>query len=150
MTANARIEDFLAKYTPQIAADLRAARRALSAHLPRGYELVYDNYNALVFAFAPTERTSDALISVAGYPRWVTLFFMNGASLLDPEGLLDGEGTTVRSVRLTPASLIDSAPVVALIKAALADRAKEFAKAPKLTTIVKSVAAKQRSRRPAR
>lgn len=150
MTANTRVEEFLAKYTPQIAAELRAARRALSAQVPRGYELVYDNYNALVFALSPTERTSDALISVAGYPRWVTLFFLHGASLPDPEGLLSGDGTSVRSIRLDPVAMIDGAAVVALIKLALADRAKEFAHAPKLTTIVKSVAVKQRPRRPAR
>jgi hypothetical protein len=32
-------------------------------------ELVYDNYNALVIGYGPTERASDALIFLAVYPR---------------------------------------------------------------------------------
>ena len=44
-----RIETFVAKYTPAIAAQLRDARQRLRAHFPRGVEMVFDNYNALVF-----------------------------------------------------------------------------------------------------
>jgi hypothetical protein len=62
----AQIESFLAKYSPAIATELRAAKGRLRAFFPRGHELVYDNYNALVFGFATTERTSDAFLSVAG------------------------------------------------------------------------------------
>ena len=71
-----QIAIFLRKYTPTVEAQLREARNRLRAMFPRGFELVYDNYNALVFGISPTERTSDAFISVAGYPRWVTLFFL--------------------------------------------------------------------------
>ncbi len=76
-TVKAELDSFVSKYTPEIAAQLRRVRAKLRALFPRGYELVYDNYNALVFGFSPTERASDALVSVAGYPKWVTLFFLN-------------------------------------------------------------------------
>ena len=74
-----RIEAFIAKYTPAIAAQLRDARQRLRAHFPRGVEMVFDNYNALVFGIGPTDRTRESFISIAGYPKWVTLFFLDGA-----------------------------------------------------------------------
>src|SRR5215471_9200210 len=95
----AQISAFLAKYSPEVGAELRAARTHLRALFPRGHELVYDNYNALVFAFSPTERTSQAFLSVAGYPRWVNLFFLRGVDLKDPKRLLQGSGSQVRSIR---------------------------------------------------
>jgi hypothetical protein len=99
-STESQIAVLLGKYTPEIEAQLRHARARLRAKFPRGHELVYDNYNALVFAISPSERTSEAFVSVAGYPKWVTLFFLHGARLDDPTGLLEGEGAQVRSIRL--------------------------------------------------
>jgi hypothetical protein len=67
-----QIAGFLAKYTPAIGAQLREARTRLCTMFPRGFELVYDNYNALVFGISPTERTGG---SVAGAlaPRFSVL-----------------------------------------------------------------------------
>ena len=143
------IRGFLAKYDPGIAADLRAARKVLHSLVPNGYELVYDNYNALVFGFSPTPRTSDGVVSIAGYPKWATLFFLKGASLPDPLRVLSGTGSTVRSVRLSPIAVLDTPAVQALLAAALSAHAQAFAAAPRLTTTVKLVFAKQRPRRPA-
>ena len=73
-----QIAAWLAKYAPAIEAQLKDARLRLRAYLTRGHELVFDNYNALVFGISPTERTSDAFISIAGYSTWITLFFLHG------------------------------------------------------------------------
>lgn len=145
-----RIATLLAKYSPVLEAQLRDARKRLRAFFPRGFELVYDNYNALVFAISPTEQTADAFISVAGYPKWVTLFFLHGTDLKDPNGLLEGEGKQVRSIRLENPAEINAPEVEALIAEAVRPHAPEFLAAPSLSTIVKSVVAKQRPRRPAR
>lgn len=53
-----QIEQFIAHYSPEIAAQLREARARLRAFFERGFELVFDNYNALVFGISPTERAS--------------------------------------------------------------------------------------------
>ncbi len=142
------IDAFLARFSPGVEAELRAARKALRDLAPRGYELVYDNYNALVFAISATPRASGAVVSVAGYPRWVTLFFAEGASLEDPAGLLEGDGARIRGVRLAPFEKLASAPVRALLREAIAPHRDAFAAAPPLATVVKSVAARQRPRRP--
>lgn len=143
-----RIAGFLGRFAPEIAALAQACRTRLQQLIPRGQELVYDNYNALVFAFGPTPRASDAVLSIALYPRWVTLFFAYGVDLPDPQALLVGSGSRVRSVRLGSVQVLDTAPVLALIEAACAPQAVAFAAAPALATIIKSVSARQRPRRP--
>ena len=87
--------------------------------MPAATELVYDNYNALVFGFGPTDRASEAILSLALYPRWVTVFFLRGAELPDPENLLQGTGRQVRSIRLGAASDLQSPAVEALIAEAI-------------------------------
>ena len=147
-TAEAQIKAFLAKYSPGIAAELRAARRHLRAQFPRGHELVYDNYNALVFGFSATERTSDAFLSIAGYPRWITLFFLSGVGLDDPEGLLEGSGSKVRGIRLESARQLLEPAVKRLIGQAMAPHRDALKQASALTTSSRSVSARQRPRRP--
>jgi hypothetical protein len=141
------VEAFIARYTPEMAAAIQACRRTLRARITRGCELVYDNYNALVFAYAPTEKASQATLSIAAYPGWIRLFFLHGLSLADPEGLLEGGGSQVRSVRLRSPEDLDLPAVQALIEQALAPQAAAFEQAPMLATQVKSVAGRQRPRR---
>jgi hypothetical protein len=144
-----QVDGFLAKYEPAIEADLRAARKRLCAKFSHGFELIFDNYNALVFGISPTQKASDAFISIAGYPRWVTLFLLNGATLDDPNRLLEGDGKQVRSVRLKSPADIDRPHVQALIDQVIRRHAAALAAAPPLTSVVKMVVAKQRPRRPA-
>ena len=144
-----RIAALVDKFTPAIAAQLRDARQRLRAHFPRGVEMVFDNYNALVFGIGPGERTRDSFISIAGYPKWVTLFFLDGASLDDPQGLLEGDGKQVRGIRLKTPADMDSPAVAALIEQAVASRADALAGAPPLSTVIKAEVEKQRPRRPA-
>jgi hypothetical protein len=144
-----RIDGFIDKYTPAIAEQLRDARQRLRAHFPRGVEMVFDNYNALVFGIGPTDRTRESFISIAGYPKWVTLFFLNGADLDDPQGLLEGDGKQVRGIRLkTPADL-DAPAVAALIAQAVAPHREALAAGAPLSTVIKMEVARQRPRRPA-
>lgn len=143
-----QIAGFLRKYDSSVAATARACRVKLRAMVPSGFELVYDNYNALVFGFSPTIKAGEAVLSIAVYPRWVTLFFLEGVDLPDPNRLLQGSGSQVRSIRLTAASDVDRDDIRRLVRSALAPRADAFAAAAKTKTVVKSVSAKQRPRRP--
>jgi hypothetical protein len=147
-TTEAQIGEFLGEYSPAIARQLRAARARLRGLFPRGFELVFNNYNALVFAYAPGPKSSQCLVSVAGYPRWVTLFLAGGAALPDPTARLEGRGRSIRSLRLSGAGVLGEADVRALVSAATRHAAREFAAAPPLTTVLKGVSAKRRPRRP--
>lgn len=143
-----QVADFIARYTPQMADAITACRRKLCARVPRGFELVYDNDNALAIGYAHADQAAAALVSIAGYPRWVTLFFLYGKDLPDPEGLLEGEGARVRSMRLASPDDLDTPAVRRLLELALAPHAADFAAAPPLKTVVKAQSAQQRVRRP--
>jgi hypothetical protein len=129
---------------------MAAARDRLRSRIPRGFELVYDNYNALATGFSPTDKSSAAVVSLAAYPRWVTLFFLQGTELADPHRLLEGTGKRVRSIRLESAATLEDPRITELIEKALGRHAAAFAAAPSLTTIIRSVSAKRRPRRPGR
>jgi hypothetical protein len=146
--AAGQVADFISRYAPEMAAALSACRKKLRARITRGYELVYDNYNALAIGYAYADKASASLVSIAGYPRWVTLFFLYGSGLPDPEGLLEGDGVRVRSIRLASPDDLDRPAVHRLLDLALALHESDFAAAPPLKTVIKSIAAKQRSRRP--
>jgi hypothetical protein len=147
-SVESQVASFLAKYTPAIEAQLRDARSRLRELFPRGFELVFDNFNALVFGFSPTERSNDAFISVVGYPKWITLFFLHGAGLRDPHALLEGKGSQVRSIRLKSPAELSSPDVAALISQAVRPHQPALHAAPARQTIIKTVVAKQRPRRP--
>ena len=141
-----QLATFLAKYTPETQKAAKAARKKMRALFPKAVELVYDNYNALVIGYGPTERASDALCSIAVYPKWVTLFFLRGAAMRDPDGLLVGNGKIVRQIRLGDASDLDRPEIKKLIGQAIGMADVPFI-ARRL--VIKSVSAKQRPRRPA-
>ena len=144
-----QLDSFLDKYTPEIAAQARAALHKMRARLPGAVELVYDNYNALAIGFSPTERTSEAIFSIALYPRWVSLFFLiNGPSLRDPAGLLQGSGQQARHIVLEAPALLDSPAVQDLIAQALELSSKKVDSAQPRRLIIRSVSANQRPRRP--
>ena len=148
MAAEDQWEAVAGRVEPAIAALGLQAIERLRGMAPGATEQVYDNYNALVVGFASGEKASDAVLSIAFYPRWVTLFFLQGASLDDPAGQLEGKGATVRSIRLTAAGDLDRPEVRALVGQAL-ERARTpiDPHAPR-RLLIKSVSAAQRSRRP--
>ena len=146
--AEAQVERFIARFTPEVAARARACRAALRRRLPTATELVYDNYQALAIGYAPGERSSEAIVSIAVFPRAVRLCFLYGVGLPDPEGLLRGEGNRVRSLVLDDAATLDAPAVADLLAAALAQSQHPLPGEGKGRTIVKSISAKQRPRRP--
>jgi hypothetical protein len=145
---SAQLARFLAKYSPEVRSLAKDALARMRALTPGAIEFVYDNYNALVIGFGPTERPSDAILSIALYPRWVNLYFLDGAMLDDPTGALRGGGARVRNVRLSSAADLDAPAVRVLIAQALAIADPPLNRHQPRKTIVRVVSAKQRSRRP--
>src|SRR5690242_20154263 len=121
MDAEAQLAAFLDKYSPEVVADARRALALLAARLPTAVRLVYDNYNALVVGFGASDKVGDIILSIALYPKYVTLFFLRGVDLPDPHGLLEGSGAQVRSVRLKPIERLEQTEVAALIDAAVSN-----------------------------
>jgi hypothetical protein len=144
------IAAFIDKFTPEHGTLIRAARAALRARFPTAHELVYDNYNFLVFGFSTTRRPSDAIVSLAAAANGVGLAFPYcGTRLRDPEALLQGSGSQNRFIRLRDATTLDRPAVRDLL-----DQATALARTPLPAhgdgaTVIVSVSAKQRPRRAA-
>ena|SRR5215471_428605 len=140
---------FLAKFSPEVRSIAKASLATMRQRLPGAIEFIYDNYYALVVGFGPNERPSDALFSIVIYPRHVSLCFLYGAELDDPQGILQGSGNQVRHIRLTNAATLDLAGVKALMTQAVDGSDVPFNRRGRRRMIVRMVSAKQRSRRPA-
>lgn len=148
MTPQQQLYGFLAKYTPEIQKLTKATLRKARALAPGAVQLVYDNYNALVIGFGPSERASDAAFSIAVYPKWLQLFFLNGTTLDDPHGLLEGSGKQVRRILVDDASVLDDKRVKDLIRDAM--RRADMKSGTRSRVVIKSISKKQRRRQPGR
>lgn len=146
--AQSRLDTFLARFTPEVEALARDLLARMRARLPGAAILVYDNYNSLAIGFGPTEKPSQAVLSLAVFPRWVTLHFLHGADLPDPGHILRGAGARVRHVRLHEPDALEDPRIEALIAAAAARSEPPFDPAAQSRLLIKSVSAKQRPRRP--
>ncbi|HEX8842773.1 MAG TPA: hypothetical protein VF757_10805 [Sphingomicrobium sp.] len=148
MNAQAQLDSFIDKFTPEVATLTRELLRKMKRRVPGATIMVYDNYNALAIGFGPTEKASQAVLSLAVMPRWVTLCFLYGVGLPDPHGILNGSGTQVRHVRLHTAEAFDDPRVQDLIDAALDRCEPPIDSTREHELIIKSISAKQRPRRP--
>ena len=145
--AEARLRSFIDKFSPEDQQVIRAVRAAMRRRFPTANELVWDNYNFFVIGYSPTERPSDAIVSIAARANGVGLCFLHGAVLPDPGKLLLGSGTQTRFIRLESADRLAHPDVEALLAAAI-ERAKTPLPAEgRGRLIIRSVAAKQRPRR---
>lgn len=147
--AEKQLEEFLAKFAPEIERLAKRVRGTMRAKLPGALELVYDNYNALAIGYGPSEKASEAIFSIALYPKWVSLFFLQAKGLKDPAQVLKGSGNVVRHIVLQSEADLELPAVRELMEQAI-----KLAKVPldakvARRLVIKSVSAKQRPRRPA-
>jgi len=147
-TSEDQLNCFIAKYTPEIAKETHAVLQKLRSRLPGALEVVYDNYNALAIGFTPTEKVSHVIFSIAIYPRWINLFFMQAAGLDDPNGLLQGNGTVAKHIRLDGPATLDAPEVISLMEHALDRAVVPLDPNQPGRIVIKYVSEKQRSRRP--
>ena len=147
--AEKQLEGFIGKFDAEDQRLIRAVRRTVRKRLPSAHELVYDNYNFFVIGYSPTERPSDAILSIAARAGGVGLCFIHGAKLPDPKKLLLGSGNQTRFIRLESSRTLAEPDVEALIAAAVAQARTPLAPRGRGTLIIRSVSAKQRPRRTA-
>ena len=146
-SAQAQLAGFIAKFDAKTRSLIRAVRAALRRRLPAAHELVYDNYNFFVIGYSPTERPSDAILSLVAGASGVSLCLIHGARLPDPEQLLSGSGRQTRFLRLESAAVLARPKVDALIAGAIAQSKATLPSTGRGRLIIRSVSATQRPRR---
>jgi hypothetical protein len=145
--AEGQLKRFIDKFERKHQALIRAVRKVLRKRLPSANELAYDNYNFLAVGYSPTERPSDAIVSVAAGSNGVGLCFIHGAKLPDPKKILLGSGNQTRFIRLESVEVLARPEVEALLAAAVARSRAPFGSTGRGRLIIRSVSAKQRPRR---
>jgi len=91
---------------------------------PRVRELIHDG--------CPVACVDDAAFAyVNSFKSHVNLGFYQGASLEDPQGLLEGSGKRMRHVKLSPGRAVDEAALRSLIDAAYRDVVARLAAEPR-------------------
>jgi hypothetical protein len=149
MLPEPQLAKFIAKFEPKHRALITAIRRALRKRLPAANELVWDNYNFFVIGYSATERPSDSVVALAAASNGVGLSFYRGATLPDPHRILLGSGKQNRFIRLESAKTLARPEVEALIEAAIAQAKTPLPATGRGKLLIRSVSAKQRSRRKA-
>jgi len=142
-----QLAGFIAKFDPPMQRRIRAVRAAVRKRMPTANELVYDNYNFFVIGYSSSERPSDAIVSIVASAKGVSICFIYGASLPDPDGILQGGGNQTRFVRLPSAATLAQAPVARVLRAAIADADPKLPSKGGGKLIIRLIAPKQRPRR---
>jgi hypothetical protein len=144
--AERQLKGFIAKFEPEHQRMIRAVRSWMRKRFPAAYEMAYGNYNFFVLGYSPTERPSDAILSLAASSNGVGLCFIQGAKLPDPKKILKGSGNQTRSIHVDDMSLFERPEVLALI-----DMAESNGKAMPVSgrgpLVIRSISKKQRPRR---
>ena len=146
-TAAQQLAAFIGKFDRSDQLRIRAVRRALRRRMPTAHELVWDNYNFFVIGYSPTDKPSDAVLSLAARANGLGVCFIRGATLPDPKRLLLGSGNQTRFIRVDSPGVLARPDVEALIAAAIAQARVPLPTSGRGKLIVRSVSDKQRPRR---
>jgi len=123
-----KFDDILVDAQPDLLPVCEALRH-LIVSLHEGFvEIVWPKQRIASFGVGPKKMTEHyAYIGVQG--SHVNLGFYHGASLADPEGLLEGTGKELRHVKLRDVAAAKSDAVTALLREAISERRRAARKA---------------------
>ena len=146
-TAEAQVRTLIAKFAPAHLRLIGATRRSLRKRLPTAHEVVYEYRDWFVISYSPNERGYEGVLAIRASANGVKLYFNQGKELPDPEKLLQGSGSQVRSIDVEGASTLARPAVASLIDEAIARNRVPFALAGRGSVVIRSASAKQRRRR---
>jgi hypothetical protein len=120
---------------------------------PQTNELIYDNYNALAVGWSPTDRVGHTFCSIAvgRTSNNVHFGFYWGNEITDPDKMLLGEGNQYRYILVPDKNRFPKLYIKKLVKEAYANslaKVKDKKQLMKGQTIVKSISAKKREKKP--
>ena len=95
-----QLTGFLKPYDPAVRKLALGLRQLVLEELAPCHENIYDAYSAVAMGYGPTDRLRDGICHIAVYGTGVNLGFNFGASLPDPEGILEGAGNQIRHIKI--------------------------------------------------
>ena len=102
----AALIEFLQPYDREVQKLALGLRQLVLEEMAPCHENIYDAYSAVAIGYGPTDRLSDGVFHIAVYAKGVNLGFNQGATLADPNGILEGAGKQIRHLKIrTPSDL---------------------------------------------
>jgi hypothetical protein len=97
---NRELLNFLAPYDPHVSSLMLALREIVLEEAPRSIESIAKGY-ALAIGFSFTGKPmKDGFCHIVAYSSYVNLGFNRGAFLPDPNGVLKGNGKSIRHITI--------------------------------------------------
>ena len=118
------VDEFLARFDPRVQETARAAAALIRETVPDVVERVYLGWNLIGYR-CPAGRSSRYFCFVAPMDDHVRLGFEYGVALHDLDGVLEGDGTQVRYVRLATSRMPVCLPALIRKAAAVAQLPRE-------------------------
>ena len=109
------IEAFIERQTPAVQPVARRLRELVRSTLPELNEYV-DRHGVIRYGHA--SGMSDWICYISGHKAHANLGFARGASLPDPEGLIEGTGKNLRHVKRRSVADVERAGLRELLEAA--------------------------------
>jgi hypothetical protein len=125
----AELKKFLKPYDREIQQLALQLRALVLEEMAPCYENIYDAYSAVAIGYGTSEKLGDGIFHIAVYSQHVNLGFNEGATLDDPNGILQGNGNRIRHISIKTADDLSRPEVRAYIRRA---RKKANADARKL------------------
>jgi hypothetical protein len=124
MRTNTRLgtfEDVIAGAGDDLQSITRRLRSLIKAAHPDAVEVPRPGERTVAYGVGP-KKTTEAYAYIGLQRRYVNLGFYHGASLRDPDGLLEGTGKALRHVKVRSGADADLPALGRLVKAALQER----------------------------
>src|SRR5216683_6948735 len=91
---------FLKPYDRQVRDLALQLRSLVLEEMAPCYENIYDAYSAVAIGYGTSDRLCDGVFHIAVYSKHVNLGFNDGATLDDPKGILQGNGSRIRHITI--------------------------------------------------
>jgi hypothetical protein len=97
-SAPPEVDEFLAPFPEEVQEIVHLLRARVLKVVPNAHETVWDAINAVSLGYSPTTRWQDGIVHIATYSKHVNLGFNQGATVDDPLGIFEGNGSRIRHV----------------------------------------------------
>jgi hypothetical protein len=114
---NAGLEELLKSFSPEVQALTRATRALVLEEFAGAHEKINPSWKVISFGTDP--KMAEQVCVISPQRSWVNLAFAKGATLPDPEGLLEGTGKGIRHVRVKGEGQLRSPAIRAMVRSAV-------------------------------
>lgn len=120
-------DDLLNISHPSQRAAMQRLREIILEVDPAACEVVRLGDRAATYGVGP-KKMSEGYAYIMPFAAWVNLGFYKGTDLPDPEGLLEGTGSTLRHVKIRSLGTVESPALRELLAAALEERRRALSR----------------------